>query len=144
MKKTAKKMMNVGLVMFALATVIFLATPAPILASGVSLLGPPPKLIVCGTTDTKPNCSFADLFLLGTNIIKFIFYLSIPATVVGFSYAGWLYLTAGGNEGKTEEARKIFKNVAIGFVWICVAWALVYTIVSPFLNTGSGYKLFSL
>ena len=116
----------------ALSTIL-LVSAVPVPASAISM----PSLIVCGGEIVGQNdhpCQFNDLYRLGQNIITFIFYLSVPAATVLFSYAGYLYMTAAGDPGQVEKAHEIFKNVAIGFIIICAAWLIVYTILESLIN----------
>ena len=52
---------------------------------------------------------------------------SIAALV--FAYAGFLILTAGGNESKMEKGRGMFMPVVWGFVWMLSAWLIVKLIL---------------
>ncbi len=122
-----------------LSFISFVALLAPISVFASNLLALP-NLIVCG--QNGPDCTFADLFRLGEAIIQFLFYLSIPLTVVGFTYVGYLFMTAGGNSDKVTDAKKIFGGVLKGFLFMLGAWLIVHTIVSPLLNTANGYKEF--
>jgi len=44
-------------------------------------------------------------------------------------YAGFKYMTAGGNATQTEEAVKLLKNAVIGLVIILAAWMLTRYII---------------
>jgi hypothetical protein len=106
-------------------------------------LGTPPSLIVCGTTTSNP-CTFASLITLANAVITWMIWISVPLALVGISYAGWLYLTDTGNESNVRDAKKIFSGLMWGFIWLLVAYAVIYTIVNPLLNTGGGFQLFNL
>jgi len=66
--------------------------------------------------------------------MKFLIFISIPIATLLFSYAGFLYVTAGGNTGKIQKAHDIFKDVAVGFLIVLSAWLIVNTIVSPLIS----------
>lgn len=74
-------------------------------------------------------CGFSDLITLVQRAIEYIFILVIPITAIVFAYAGYLYLTSGGNSGKREKAKLAMINVVIGVVVIMSAWLVVTLIV---------------
>lgn len=97
-----------------------------------------PNLIVCGDIGSGGSadheCGFNDLIALAKQLVNFAFYLSVPAVTILFSYAGFLYLTAGDNEGQVNQAHTIFTNVAIGFMIVLAAWLIVGTLLNALLN----------
>ncbi len=98
-------------------------------------------LVTCGNS-TGDMCGYQDLVQLGKNILDFIVVLSIPIAAIGFSYAGYLYLTAGiEGEGNLKKAKDIFTKIFIGFVLIISAWLIVYTITSTLLDENQ-YEVF--
>ncbi|MDP2705287.1 MAG: hypothetical protein U1D31_00140 [Patescibacteria group bacterium] len=109
-----------------LVVVFFALLPILVFAQG--------GLIPCDGVDTK--CGFPQLIELGNNIINFLVIASIPLAVISFIYAGFLYLTAGGNEGKIKQAHSIFWKVLWGFIIILTAWLIVQLIINAFLVPG--------
>ncbi len=99
-----------------------------------------PNLIVCGDFNNPDNptanheCTFGDVVLLAKNLVNFAFYLSVPAIILLLSYAGYLYMTSAGDEGKVGQAHTIFTNVAIGFCIVLAAWLIVTTMLRALLN----------
>lgn len=99
-----------------------------------------PNLIVCGDFGNPANpsanheCTFTDVVVLAKNLVNFAFYLSVPAVVLLISYAGYLYMSSAGDEGKVGQAHTIFTNVAIGFCVILSAWLIVVTLLKVLLN----------
>ncbi len=77
--------------------------------------------------DNETECGFYSFISTVANLINWAFYLSLPVAVVLFSWAGILYLS--GQEGKIEQARHIFLNVAVGFIIMLVAFTVVHTLV---------------
>ena len=61
--------------------------------------------------------------------------MSAPVAAVAFAWAGVLYLTAAGDEGKIGKAHAIFTDVLIGLGIVLSAWLIVKLIV-----TGLGVK----
>ena len=80
------------------------------------------------------QCGFDDLIQLIQNILTWLIIISIPVSALLFAYAGFLYVTAAGDEGKVRKAHSVFKNVAIGFGIILAAWIIVYTLAGALLE----------
>ncbi|MFH1375499.1 MAG: MMCAP2_0565 family pilin-like conjugal transfer protein [Patescibacteria group bacterium] len=59
-------------------------------------------------------------------LLPFVGAIAIAAIV----YAGFLYLTAAGNQEQTEKAKKIIIWVVIGIIVIVSAYAIVNTVLS--------------
>lgn len=53
-------------------------------------------------------------------------------------YAGWLWMTAGGDAGKIEKAQKYIKNAVIGLVIIASAFAIVRFVMGWLGNVNGG------
>ncbi len=91
----------------------------------------PKDLIICNNPPAYPDpCGFSSLILLAQNLITDLIFLSTLFATAAFAYAGFKLLTSGGSEKAKDEAVDIFKKVGIGYLWILVAWLLVYTITS--------------
>ncbi len=71
------------------------------------------------------ECHFND-FLVGiNNIINFLITIGGSIAALVFAYAGFLILTAGGNESKMKKGREMFMPVVWGFILMLSAWLLV-------------------
>ena len=64
--------------------------------------------------------------------IKFLLPLSALLAVIGIIWSGFLYITAFGDDGQTEKAKKIIFYVVIGIVLMLGAYAIVNTIMRGF------------
>jgi len=54
-------------------------------------------------------------------------------------YAGFLWMTAGGDSAKVEKAKAWMRNAVIGLVIIMLSWAIVTFVINALLNaTGQG------
>lgn len=54
-------------------------------------------------------------------------------------YAGFLWMTSGGDSSKIEKAQKMIRNAVIGLVIILMSWAIAYYVINVLLNaTGGG------
>lgn len=92
-------------------------------------------LIPCGNVESggkvTDGCTYNDLIILAQTIIKFlIFDLAAPIGAVMFAYAGFTYVTNGGNESKIKQAHDIFLYVFWGLVIALSAWLVVNFILS--------------
>jgi heme A synthase len=56
--------------------------------------------------------------------------LATPLFALIMIYVGWLYLSDMGSAENVTKAKKIFKNVVIGYVIALAAWLIVHTIVA--------------
>ncbi len=75
-------------------------------------------------------CVFNELMQLINNVIKFLlFTIATPLAALGIVYAGWLYLSSGGNTENTTKAKKILTNIVIGYIIALAAWLIVNTII---------------
>jgi len=82
---------------------------------------------------TNP-CNFDKLITLVQNIINFLLLIAAPIAAVMFAYAGWLYLSAAGNQGQVEKAHKIFTAVFMGIVLALIAWLIINVISTTLLK----------
>jgi peptidoglycan biosynthesis protein MviN/MurJ (putative lipid II flippase) len=64
-----------------------------------------------------------------TGLIGWLIIIATSVAALLFMYAGFLYLTSGGDDSKVKQAKAIFINTAIGFAIMLIAVLLVETIV---------------
>ena len=123
------------------AGLLLISAVPPSLVYAVGGTAAPSGLIPCGNA-TQSACTFDDLVKLAQNVINFlIFKIAAPIAAVMFAYAGFLWVTNGGNESKISQAREIFWAVFIGFVVALAAWLTINMIVNFFLDPS--YSLLS-
>lgn len=108
-------------------------------------------LVPCGTELVTPGqgadyksvaegCKFEQFIILAKNIMNFLlFTIAVPIAAISFAWAGWLYLSASGNESKVQEAHRIFGYVVWGLCIALAAWLIVNAIVIG-LGVGSKYN----
>lgn len=106
-------------------------------------------LIPCGNDVqegiVQDQCTFNDLVTLAQNVINYlIFKIAAPLGAVMFAYAGYTYITNGGNESKIQEAHTIFLSVFWGLVVALAAWLLVNFVLEFFLGTGSSFNFLAV
>ena len=90
-------------------------------------------IVPCGG-EGQPDCDFNQLIILIQSIINFLLFIAAPIAAVMFAYAGWLYLSAAGNQGQVEKAHKIFTTVFMGIVIALAAWLIVNVISTVLLK----------
>ncbi|KND48846.1 MAG: hypothetical protein AB200_00215 [Parcubacteria bacterium C7867-005] len=96
-------------------------------------------LVPCGNPG-QAECGFNDLIKLVINIINTLITYSTYIAVAVFCYAGIMLMTAGGDKGALDKAKKILGSVVKGYVWILIAWVVVYTIMNTLID-GEGFSL---
>ncbi len=76
----------------------------------------------------------ADLKTTVINIIQWILGFMTLIAVVFIIYAGFVWLTAGGNEDRVEQAKRIISAAVIGLIVILLAWAIVIFVANTTAN----------
>lgn len=102
-------------------------------------------LIPCGNTEVanqvQDKCTYQDLIILAQTVIKFlIFSLAAPIAAIMFAYAGFTYITNGGNESKIKQAHDIFLYVFWGLIIALAAWLVVNFILEFLLGANSTFN----
>jgi hypothetical protein len=78
-----------------------------------------------------PDCNFNDLITLVNKVISFLlFYLATPLAGIIFAWAGFIYITSGGDTSKIKKAKTMLTNVLVGYVIALAAWLIVKTILN--------------
>ncbi len=67
--------------------------------------------------------------VFGTMINYFLFFLGLLCTTM-IIYGGFIYITSAGDDGKTEEAKKILIYSAVGILVILLSWVIVNSLLS--------------
>jgi hypothetical protein len=97
--------------------------------------------VASGAGSTTDMCTFTDLVVLAQTVIKFlIFSLAAPIAAIMFAYAGFTYVTNGGNESKIKQAHDIFLYVFWGLIIALAAWLMVNFVLTFLLGTGSAFN----
>jgi hypothetical protein len=74
-------------------------------------------------------CGYDDLIKLGQNVLTWSIYLVALCSVAAIAYAGFLYLTSGGDSGKISKAHGIFITVIWGIVITLGAYLIVKSVL---------------
>ena len=80
----------------------------------------------------------SDIRVIIANIIRIILGFLGTVAFTLFLYAGFLYMTAGGNADKIERAKLIIRNALIGLVVILSAYGIVTFILSALVGGSIG------
>ncbi|MFH1997302.1 MAG: MMCAP2_0565 family pilin-like conjugal transfer protein, partial [Patescibacteria group bacterium] len=76
--------------------------------------------------------------VIAAKIIRvFLGFLGIIAVVLTI-YAGWMYMTADGDDERINKAKAILKNAVIGLIIILMSFAIVSLILSKLLDATTG------
>lgn len=93
----------------------------------VIVLGNEGGLIPCSGID----CELCHIFELLSNLISFLLITIIPpVAALLFVFGGVKLLTAGGDAGKVNDAKKLMMNVVIGLVIVYSAHLLISGLLS--------------
>ena len=92
-------------------------------------------------TIPNPLGETSDIYTLIEKITNFLIGIAIVVTPIIIVYAGFIYITAGGNEEKVKTAQKVLIWALIGFALVLIARG-VPALIKQFLagnnsNTGS-------
>lgn len=72
-------------------------------------------------TIPNPLGKTSDIYTLIEKITNFLIGIAIVITPIIIVYAGFLYITAGGNEEKVKTAQKVLIWALIGFALVLIA-----------------------
>jgi hypothetical protein len=75
-----------------------------------------------------PDCNYEQFLILIKRVIMFLIELGVAFSAVVFAYAGWLYMTSGGDEGKVKQAHEMLTKVLWGFLFALGAFLIVQLI----------------
>lgn len=95
-----------------------------------------------GCTDDEDNPVICDPLEVSSitefleNLVDAITYLSIPAIVIAIIYAGFLFVTAGGDQSQIEDAKQTAKYVFVGAAIILGAELITDILVNTAESVG--------
>lgn len=93
----------------------------------------PKGLVPCdgaASADGKSTeCQVCHAIELGQNIINFLVIIASSIAVAIFAWAGFLMITAAGNEGQITKAHGMFWNVLLGLVITLAGWLIIDTVM---------------
>ena len=89
--------------------------------------------------DAAISLSSTDPRIIITRIINIVLLFLGVIAVALIIYAGFIWMTSGGNEDKIDQAKKILRNAVIGLVIVLSAWGIATFILTKLmgaLNSG--------
>jgi hypothetical protein len=101
----------------------------------------PRGLVPCGDRSDgglDSSCQLCHLVALGQDLISLAIFVSVIIATIVVVWAGFLYLTAGGDPGKISTAHGLFGKVVIGFLIVLTAWFVVDTLMKALLPGKAG------
>ncbi|HRY30982.1 MAG TPA: hypothetical protein P5328_01150 [Candidatus Paceibacterota bacterium] len=97
-------------------------------------------LVPC--TDPE-KCNFYALGQMIRDVIAYVLKLGMVLSAIGFAWAGFLYLSAGGDSGKISKAHSVFSNILIGFLLAVGSFLIVDLIAAAFGLKGDIVSLYN-
>ena len=123
--------------------VIMISLGMPLLQANAQGLTP-----VCGYDLNKDGiyssqtegCKLCHFFVLGNNILKFLFLTLIPiGAVIMVVVGGFMFLVSAGNPTSLQRGKDILTTTIKGLIIVCVAWLVVdFFFVALGVTTWSG------
>ena len=89
----------------------------------------------CYSGGVYGNCSFDDLVMATKNFINKITIIVLELTVFIIAYAGFQYMTSGGNVSQRASATRMLFSVVKGIAIIVAAWLIVTLIANALVTT---------
>jgi hypothetical protein len=83
-----------------------------------------------------PDCDWSALVRLASVLMNDMVIIATFIAVALFAYAGFRMLLAQGSENEFKKAVGMFQKLAWGYLWILIAWIVVYTISNVLLKDG--------
>ncbi len=85
------------------------------------------------------TCGWEQLVQMGQNFLRDAVVFVGIAAVLSITYAGYLYATAGGNDGQIKKAHEVFGRVVWGIFFTLGAWLVVYS-VTDWIGVNDEFK----
>lgn len=117
---------KIGNLFIILAIVTLVSIPIFVSAAGMISCGDTSH--TTATLDDDHPCAFSDFIRVVGNILNGTMIVISIYAAISFMYAGYAYLTSGGNQEKVSYAKNIFWKVFLGYIIILGAWAFIYMI----------------
>ncbi|MFA5131662.1 MAG: pilin [Patescibacteria group bacterium] len=114
----------------------FLLLPGVVLADGTGI-GQAMNIVNTTATDSGSYNTSRELTPMLGNIISAILSLLGGVFMIFIFYAGYLWMTASGNEQKVDKAKEILKESIIGLIVVLGAYTISYFVIKilgPQLN----------
>ncbi len=87
---------------------------------------------------TATNLTASDPRVIAAKIINIALGFLAIILVVIILYAGFLWMTSGGENEKVDKAQKYIKNAVIGLIIILSSWAIATYVINKLLDATQG------
>jgi hypothetical protein len=111
--------------------IIVLIFPLQVYAQERGFLGGP--IVPCGGAEQGP-CTLCDIFVLGRNIINFIFELILVIAPIFIVFGGGIVLLSAGTPARIELGKRMILSTVIGVVIALVSWTVLNMLFNNFVN----------
>ncbi|NCN07787.1 hypothetical protein GW933_03825 [Candidatus Falkowbacteria bacterium] len=127
MKKTAKIIFSLVVLVTVFSVAIMPQARANVLLDGLTKT-------VEGTDLSNGTTGINLPIVIGKIIQIFLSFLGVIAVII-IIYAGFLWMTAGGDSGKIEKAKSYIKNAVIGVVIILTSYIITSYVIEQVSKT---------
>ncbi len=79
--------------------------------------------------DAVTGCTVGDFWKLFNNVVTALISVAVAFVTIVFIYAGYTYLTSGGDSGKVKRAHEMLKKAAVGFLIALIGYSLIFFIL---------------
>ncbi len=86
----------------------------------------------------KGEGSETDLMTIIANLINVVLGLVGVILLILFIYAGFLWMTAGGDSDQVKKAKSIFKNAIIGLLIVVLSYAISSFVINRMSSVSGG------
>jgi len=112
------------------------ALPVALVAVPVLALAAADQELIDGSLEAK-EYTWVEFIETLQRVASFMIKLAVAFAAGMFMWAGWQYVTAGGDSAKITAAHRIFKNVAIGIGLAVAAFLIVEVIIKAVGGEGA-------
>src|SRR3989344_4254726 len=102
---------------------------------GVVAFAQDKRLVPCDTRINSEKCDYNAFILLIGKIFGYLTMIAVPLATAVIVYGGGMMVTAGGNDGKRSEAKKVISKAVWGLVITLAAYVIVKTIYGELVDT---------
>lgn len=126
-KNNLSKILGRPVFNYGLLTIIFSLIAKPLVV-GAQAINPVSNILL-KCTQSGESCGWIDLINLINAMIKYGIELIAIVFVLILLYAGFLYLTSGGDASKVKKVREMINKVMWGLICTLCGWIIVYFIL---------------
>ncbi|HWQ59633.1 MAG TPA: pilin [Candidatus Fimivivens sp.] len=122
------------------AAVFVLAAPAFVLAQATGYGTVPGSGTSYSSVATTGGLTQNSIGAILTTVMNWVLGILGVGAIISFVIAGILYLTAAGDESKTEKAKNLMTYAIIAIIVALVGWVVINTVVSLLGARSSGQQ----